>query len=101
MLGSGDGTVLVKNYRKSRISLLPEETETVCVVSGGEKMPEEEVVERAQRDKEQGKSPSTKAGAYVGEEIQHSSEGRRGGPRPSESLRRRLYTERPRGVDAV
>jgi hypothetical protein len=34
-------------------------------------MPEEEVVERAHKDKEEGKSPSTQAGEFVREELHH------------------------------
>lgn len=34
-------------------------------------MPEEDVVERAHRDEQEGKSPSTQAGEFVREEIVH------------------------------
>ena len=34
-------------------------------------MPEREVIERARRDAEEGKSPSTQAGEFVREEIEH------------------------------
>jgi hypothetical protein len=34
-------------------------------------MPDEEAAERAEEDKEEGKSPSTQAGEFVREEIEH------------------------------
>jgi hypothetical protein len=43
-----------------------------------ELMPERETIERARRDKRAGKSPSTQAGEFVGEEIHHVREGRHG-----------------------
>jgi hypothetical protein len=39
-------------------------------------MPEEEVIERAHKDEEEGKSPSTQAGEFVREEMQHIREGK-------------------------
>ena len=41
-------------------------------------MPEKETIERAQRDKREGKSPSTQAGEFVREEIEHVREGKHG-----------------------
>ena len=41
-------------------------------------MPEKETLERARRDKESGKSPSTQAGEFVREEIHHVREGKHG-----------------------
>jgi hypothetical protein len=41
-------------------------------------MPEEEVLERARRDKEEGKSPGTQAGEFVREEIDRVRLGVRG-----------------------
>jgi hypothetical protein len=41
-------------------------------------MPEQDVVERARRDAEQGKSPSTQAGEFVREEIDHVRQGKHG-----------------------
>jgi hypothetical protein len=41
-------------------------------------MPQQEVIERAQRDKEEGKSPSTQAGEFVREERHHIREGKHG-----------------------
>jgi uncharacterized protein DUF6496 len=41
-------------------------------------MPEKATIERARRDKRQGKSPSTQAGEFVREEIHHVREGKHG-----------------------
>ena len=41
-------------------------------------MPEEDVVERAHRDEQEGKPPSTQAGEFVREEIEHVREGKHG-----------------------
>src|SRR5712671_2997271 len=41
-------------------------------------MPEKETVEAAKRDLEEGKSPSTAAGEFVREEIEHVREGKHG-----------------------
>ena len=41
-------------------------------------MPERETLRRAQQDKRQGKSPSTQAGEFVREEIEHVREGKHG-----------------------
>ena len=41
-------------------------------------MPEEETLERARKDKEEGKAPSTQAGEFVREEMEHIREGKHG-----------------------
>ena len=41
-------------------------------------MPEKEIMERARRDKRQGKSPTTQAGEFVREEMHHIREGKHG-----------------------
>jgi len=41
-------------------------------------MPEKEVVERARRDAQEGKAPSTQAGEFVREEFEHVREGKHG-----------------------
>jgi hypothetical protein len=41
-------------------------------------MPEKKTIERARKDKRQGKSPSTQAGEFVREEIHHVREGKHG-----------------------
>ena len=41
-------------------------------------MPEKKTIERARRDRRQGKAPSTQAGEFVSEEIHHVREGKHG-----------------------
>jgi hypothetical protein len=41
-------------------------------------MPEKETIEKARRDAREGKSPSTQAGEFVHEEIEHVKEGKHG-----------------------
>jgi hypothetical protein len=41
-------------------------------------MPEQETLERARRDEEEGKAPSTQAGEFVREEMHHIREGKHG-----------------------
>jgi hypothetical protein len=41
-------------------------------------MPEKETVERAEQARREGKSPSTQAGEFVHEEIEHIGEGKHG-----------------------
>ena len=41
-------------------------------------MPEKEIIERAQEDAREGKSPSTQAGEFVREEMHHVREGKHG-----------------------
>src|SRR5207302_10351440 len=41
-------------------------------------MPEQETIERAQEDEREGKSPSTQAGEFVREEVEHICEGKNG-----------------------
>jgi len=38
-------------------------------------MPEKKTIEKAQRDKRRGKAPSTQAGEFVHEEIEHVRKG--------------------------
>jgi hypothetical protein len=41
-------------------------------------MPDKKTLERAARDKREGKAPSTQAGEFVREEIEHIREGKHG-----------------------
>lgn len=49
-------------------------------------MPEKETLERAERDKEQGKSPSTQVGEFIREEIHHIREGKHGARSPQQAI---------------
>ena len=49
-------------------------------------MPEAITLERAKRDKEQGKSPSTQAGEFVREEMHHIREGKHGAANTKQAI---------------
>lgn len=61
-------------------------------------MPEPETMERAERDKEQGKSASTQAGEFVREEMHHVREGRHGARSPQQAIAIGLSKARRAGV---
>jgi len=62
-------------------------------------MPEQETVRRAQRDKEEGKSPSTQAGEFVREEIEHIRQGVHGARSTKQAIAIGLSKARRSGVD--
>ena len=41
-------------------------------------MPEQETIERAEQDRQEGKAPSTQAGEFIREEMHHIREGKHG-----------------------
>lgn len=61
-------------------------------------MPEEQAVERARRDKEEGKSPSTQASEFVREEMHHIREGKHGAQSPQQAIAIGLSKARRAGV---
>ncbi|HJU45072.1 MAG TPA: DUF6496 domain-containing protein, partial [Vicinamibacterales bacterium] len=61
-------------------------------------MPEKETIERARRDKRQGKSPSTQAGEFVREEIHHVREGKHGARSTKQAIAIGLSKARRAGV---
>ena len=62
-------------------------------------MPEKETLERAQQDKREGKSPSTQAGEFVREEIEHVREGKHGARSTKQAIAIGLSKARRAGVD--
>src|SRR5689334_11241156 len=62
-------------------------------------MPEKETLEKAQRDKREGKSPSTQAGEFVHEEIEHIREGKHGARSTKQAIAIGLSKARRAGVD--
>jgi hypothetical protein len=62
-------------------------------------MPEKETIERARRDKREGKSPSTQAGEFVREEIHHIREGKHGARSAKQAIAIGLSKARRAGVD--
>jgi hypothetical protein len=61
-------------------------------------MPEKETLERAQRDKEEGKSESTQAGEFVREEMDHIREGKHGARSTKQAIAIGLSKARRSGV---
>ena len=61
-------------------------------------MPEDEVLKRVAKDREEGKSPSTQAGEFVREEIHHVREGKHGVKSPQQAIAIGLSKARRAGV---
>ena len=61
-------------------------------------MPEKETLERARRDKRQGKSASTQAGEFVREEMHHIREGKHGAASAKQAIAIGLSKARRAGV---
>jgi hypothetical protein len=62
-------------------------------------MPEKKTIERARKDKRQGKSASTQAGEFVGEEMAHIREGVHGARSTKQAIAIGLSKARRAGVD--
>ena len=61
-------------------------------------MPERETLKRAAKDKAEGKSPSTQAGEFVHEEIEHIREGKHGARSAKQAIAIGLSKARRAGV---
>jgi Family of unknown function (DUF6496) len=61
-------------------------------------MPEQETIERAQEDEREGKSPSTQAGEFVREEIEHIRQGKHGARSTKQAMAIGLSKARRAGV---
>src|SRR4051794_26912522 len=61
-------------------------------------MPEKETLERAKEDKREGKAPSTQAGEFVREEIEHIREGKHGARSTKQAIAIGLSKARRAGV---
>ena len=61
-------------------------------------MPEKETRERAEEDKREGKAPSTQAGEFVREEIEHVREGKHGARSTKQAIAIGLSKARRAGV---
>jgi hypothetical protein len=61
-------------------------------------MPEKETLRRAKKDKAEGKSPSTQAGEFVREEIEHIREGKHGARSAKQAIAIGLSKARRAGV---
>lgn len=61
-------------------------------------MPEKKTIERARRDKREGKAPATQAGEFVREEIEHIREGQHGARSAAQAIAIGLSKARRAGV---
>ncbi|WP_242107997.1 DUF6496 domain-containing protein [Luteimonas aquatica] len=61
-------------------------------------MPEKKTLDRARKDKREGKSPSTQAGEFVHEEIEHVREGKHGAKSTKQAIAIGLSKARRAGV---
>src|SRR5216117_4251197 len=61
-------------------------------------MPEKKTIERAEKDKREGKSPSTQAGEFVHEEIRKIRRGEHGARSPQQAIAIGLSEARRAGV---
>ena len=62
-------------------------------------MPDRKTLRRPRRDKREGKSPSTQAGEFVREEIEHIREGKHGARSPRQAIAIGLSKARRAGVE--
>jgi hypothetical protein len=61
-------------------------------------MPEKKTLQRAERDRRQGKAPSTQAGEFVREEMEHIREGKHGARSAKQAIAIGLSKARRAGV---
>jgi hypothetical protein len=62
-------------------------------------MPEKKTVERAKKDKAEGKAPTTQAGEFVREEMEHIRQGKHGARSAKQAVAIGLSKARRAGVD--
>src|ERR1043166_2410034 len=62
------------------------------------RMPEQETIERAREDAREGKAPSTQAGEFVREEMEHIREGKHGARSTKQAIAISLSKARRAGV---
>jgi len=62
-------------------------------------MPDKRTIEKARRDKREGKAPSTQAGEFVREEIDKIRHGEHGARSPQQAIAIWLSNARRAGVD--
>src|SRR5947209_19193685 len=71
----------------------------LLLVSTGGAMPEQKTIKRARKDKAEGKAPSTQAGEFVREEIDHIREGKHGARSTEQAIAIGLSKARRAGVN--
>src|SRR2546423_9757930 len=84
-----------------RSPIITRQLHTSNLQFGGETfvlMPEPETIERAREDAREGKLPSTQAGEFVREEMEHIREGKHGARSPQQAIAIGLSKARRAGV---
>ena len=71
----------------------------LLVVNRGLPMPEKRTLERARRDKSEGKAPTTQAGEFIREEMEHIRQGKHGARSSKQAIAIGLSKARRSGVD--
>ena len=59
-------------------------------------MPEKQTIERARKDAQEGNAPSTQAGEFVREEMEHIREGKHGARSTKQAIANRTIESAPR-----
>jgi hypothetical protein len=95
---------LLRTHRKKREQILrfaQDDRKALLLLrkeTKGVVMPDKETQERAEEDKREGKSPSTQAGEFVREEIEHVREGKHGARSTKQAIAIGLSKARRAGV---
>src|SRR6266498_2495672 len=93
--------LFVLTYQRTidcRRNLFVLESRKTLIKSKGAIMPEKKTLERAKQDKREGKAPSTQAGEFVHEEIEHIREGKHGARSTKQAIAIGLSKARRAGV---
>jgi hypothetical protein len=92
------GEDVIHGLHKARLAQSRAQLEEAELAWRESQMPEQETLDRAERDKEEGKSPSTQAGEFVREEIHHIREGKHGARSTKQAIAIGLSKARRAGV---
>ena len=92
------GEDVVHGLHKARLAQSRAQLEEAELAWRDSQMPEQETLDRADRDKQEGKSPSTQAGEFVREEIHHIREGKHGARSTKQAIAIGLSKARRAGV---
>src|SRR5205085_3642770 len=77
----------------------PEMARCMQKICRGQHMPEKRTIERARKDAREGKAPSTQAGEFVREEMDHIREGKHGARSTKQAIAIGLSKARRAGVN--
>ncbi len=86
------GEDVIQSLHKARLA------QSRAQLERAEQMPEQETLDRAERDKDEGKSPSTQAGEFVREEMHHIRQGKHGARSTKQAIAIGLSKARRAGV---